>query len=86
MKNFLIFMIASQLLLIADSQPNNSQKTREAKQLKIDIEKEKKYAEEQVFYMGENYNLKSAEVNPDSLKNIKELENLDDFDMDDVYD
>lgn len=79
-------MIISQLILSADSQTQTTQKEREAKQLKIDMEKEKKFAKEQVFYMGEDYNLKGAEVNPDSLKNIKELENLDDFDMNDVYD
>jgi hypothetical protein len=86
MKKILFFMIISQLILSADSQTQTTQKEREAKQLKIDMEKEKKFAKEQVFYMGEDYNLKGAEVNPDSLKNIKELENLDDFDMNDVYD
>ena len=56
------------------------------KELKNAIEQEKKFAEEQKFYMGDEYNLKGAEVNPNSLENIEELENLDYFDMDDVYD
>ena len=48
--------------------------------------KEKKYAKEQTFYSEENYDFKGAEVNPESLKNIKEVQPQYDFDMDDVYD
>jgi hypothetical protein len=56
------------------------------KELQKAIDKEKKFAKEQTFYMGDRYDLKGEEINPDSLKNVPELENLDDFDMDDVYD
>jgi len=55
------------------------------KQLKKAMKDEKKYANEQVFYNYENYDFKGSEVNQESLKNIKELD-VDDLDMDSVYD
>ena len=55
------------------------------KQLKLDIAKEKKYSQEQVFYTYEYYDFSSVEVNPESIDSVPELE-LDDLDMDSVYD
>jgi len=55
------------------------------KQVKEQMEKEKRYSIEQTFYKGSAYNLKSAEVNPESLKSLPEIED-DDFNMDSVYD
>jgi hypothetical protein len=49
------------------------------------MKREEKYAKEQKFYNEKNYDFKSAEVNPDSLKDLPELE-VNDMDMDDVYD
>jgi len=57
-----------------------------AKQLQIAIDKEKKHAKEQTFYQAKSYDFKSAEVNPASLASIPDDdEELDDFNMDDVY-
>jgi len=50
------------------------------------MEKEKKYAKEQVFYQTHNYDFKGAEVNQDSIESIPNIEVQDDFDMDSVYD
>jgi hypothetical protein len=60
-------------------------KERAAKQLKIEMEKEKKYSKEQTFYQGQYYDLKGAEVNKDSISSTPEIE-VDDFDMNSVYD
>jgi len=72
-------------LLFGASHTEEKQKIMD-KELQNAIAQEKKFAQEQKFYMGDEYDLSGAEVNPDSLKHVKELENLDDFDMDDVYD
>jgi len=53
--------------------------------LKQQMKKEQKYAKEQTFYTEDNYDFKGAEVNPESVKMIKPLE-VNDMDMDDVYD
>jgi len=53
--------------------------------LKQQMKKEQKYAKEQTFYTEDNYDFKGAEVNPESVKMIKPLE-VNDLDMDDVYD
>jgi hypothetical protein len=51
------------------------------------LKKEKKFAQEQQFYMGDDYDLKGAEVDDKSLKNIPTQPDYnDEFDMDDVYD
>ena len=84
MKNFMIFMILFNTFLIA-SNTQKEQKTRAEKQLEIEMEKEKKYAKEQTFYKGYDYDLKGAEVNTESLDTVPDLP-LDDLDMDSVYD
>ncbi len=71
-------------LLMAEKKEDS--KSIAEKQLEIQMEKEKKYSREQTFYTGDNYDLKGAEVNPESLKNITIPEIQDDFDMDSVYD
>jgi len=63
---------------------DRKQLTEEA--LKKAIEDEKRFANEQKFYQGSEYDLKSKEINEDSLKNIEIIEPENDFDMDDVYD
>ncbi len=88
MKIFLTFMIIfNSLLMAADSAKSNKEsKARAEKQLKKEMENEKKYAKEQTFYSEKNYDFKGAEVNKDSLDSVPELEPQYDFDMDSVYD
>ena len=51
------------------------------------MELEKKYAKEQRFYQGAEYDLKSKEFDPDTLKKVPTIEPDYDFDMDTgVYD
>ena len=56
------------------------------KQIKIEIEREKKFAREQKFYFEKDYDFEGSKVNMESVKRLKEPENLDYFDMDSVYD
>jgi hypothetical protein len=64
---------------------NGSKKSLIEKNLLEQMKREEKYAKEQKFYQGKDYNLSAVEVNPDSLSSIKAIEPEYDFDMDDVY-
>ena len=65
---------------------NSSQKIdRTKKQIKEQMEREKKYAKEQTFYQGDSYDLSAAEVDKKSLSGVPILEPDYDFDMDSVY-
>jgi len=69
------------------AESNASVKAKRAKkQLEEQMKREEKYAEEQTFYQGKNYDLSASEVDPNSLDAIPEIEPQYDFNMDDVYD
>ena len=55
------------------------------KKVKEQMEKEQKYAKEMIFYQGDDYDLKSHEVDPNSLADVPLIEPDYDFVMDDVY-
>ena len=82
------------LSLYADSnitqQENNSSEQNITKkidkQLQMQMEREKKFANEQRFYQGEDYDLSYAEVDKSSLDSVNLIEPDYDFNMDDVYD
>ena len=78
----IIFLALFTTVLFAES----SQKEREQKALDAQLKKEQKYAKEQTFYIGDEYDLKSTEVDPETVKNTPAIEPEYDFDMDDVYD
>jgi len=88
MKFFLaILLIFSNIVLASgDLSKEKERQKRIEKQIKTEMEKEKKYAKEQTFYQTHNYDFKGAEVNPDSVDSIPSIEVQDDFDMDSVYD
>ncbi len=88
MKKILIFvMIFNALLFAGEAKESDAKrKSRIEKQIKKEMENEKKYAKEQTFYSEDNYDFKGAEVNEDSLDAVPELEPQYDFDMDSVYD
>lgn len=79
----IFFLLLSSLTLASDDKKRDA---RVEKQIKIEMEKEKKYAKEQTFYQSHNYDLKGAEVNPDSVSEVPSIEVQDYFDMDSVYD
>jgi len=70
-----------------NAENNDSVKTKRAeKQIQEQIKREEKYAKEQTFYQGRNYDLSDLEVDPNSLEAIPEIEPDYEFNMDDVYD
>jgi hypothetical protein len=83
MKKILIFSIIGGIMLLADSNDTNhsQEKSKINSEIEKQMEKEKKYAKEKTFYQGKEYDLKSYEIDPDSLSKIPSLEPDDDFDM-----
>lgn len=76
-------VLAITFIIVSSFASNNLHKKNIQKQM----EKEKKYKEEQKFYQGKNYDLDSFKVDENSLKNIPVQPNYnDDFDMDNTYD
>ena len=80
---FLISLLILGIGLHAEQNLTSSSLTQ--KQLKEQMDREAKYAVEQRFEMGAEYDLKSREVSPETLEHIKAIE-VDDMNMDDVYD
>jgi len=66
---------------------NNQTTLNDATQQQVEeqMRREEKYAKEQVFYQGDDYDLKSREINEKSLENLNLIEPDFDFEMDDVY-
>ncbi len=61
---------------------NITEKKLIQKHLKAQMAKEAKYAKEKTFYTGKDYDLKSHEVDKESLKHIKSIEPDYDFEFD----
>jgi hypothetical protein len=98
MKKLLLIMIFPFFTLSADSNntktetetnstksDKNSTLSNTEKNLKEQMEREKKYAKEQKFYQGDEYDLKAVEVDPAVLDSIEAIEPDYDFDITDVY-
>jgi hypothetical protein len=85
----LLFGLSSITLNAEDSNStkdkNSTKEDITQKQIKEQMEREKKYAKEQIFYQGSDYNLSSSEVNEKSLSSIPLIEPDYDFNMDDAY-
>lgn len=81
MKNrVLIAILILNTFLLAS---NVKKETKTDIEIKKQMEREKKYAKEQTFYQGSEYDLKSFETNADALKSAPELD-IDYSDNDDV--
>ena len=66
---------------------SESAKAKRAKQqIEEQMKREEKYAKEQTFYQGKNFDLSELEVDPKSLDAIPDIEPDYSFNMDDVYD
>ena len=83
MKKILIIITIGCSMLLADSNDTNrsQDKTKINAEIEKQMEKEKKYAKEKAFYQGDDYDLKSYEIDPDSLPDVPSLEPDYDFDM-----
>ena len=80
-KLFILILILNTFLLAS----TNKKETQTDKEVKKQMQREKKYAKEQTFYQAKQYDLKSFEVNADAIKSIPELD-VDYSDSDDVLD
>ena len=83
MKKIFLLLALVSITLMATEAKTKAQKAADA--LEEAMAKEKQYAKEQMFYQGDEYDLGSYEVNPNSIDDMPLMENQDDFDMDDVY-
>ncbi len=86
MKIVLLYLFIFSTTLFSENIVNNKKidkdkKERIEKQIKTEIKREKEYSQKQTFYI----DLKGAEINEESLKDVPKLE-VDDLDMDSVYD
>ena len=63
----------------------NTSADRIEKQIQEQMKREQKYAKEQRFYQGDDYNLSAVEVDKESLSSIPIIEPDYDFSIDDVY-
>ncbi len=85
MKLLYLFILLFTISFAEDS--TNNSKSLHEQNLHKQMEKEKKYAQEQKFYQGQNYDLDSFEVDDKSLKNIPDQPDYNEnFDMNNVYD
>ncbi len=69
----------------SDSNKTTSSTDITKKQVQEQMKREEKYAKEQIFYQGDDYDLSQHDVNEDSLDSVPLLEPDYDFDITDVY-
>ncbi len=86
-KILLAGMVLSSLVFSLQAQEKNQNKEELLKQkhLKEQMQREKKYADEQKFYQADEYDFSEQEVDPKDLDSIPTIEPENDFDMTDVY-
>ena len=91
----IVILVLSMIILYAENNQSIQNETKQKsidsnqsvkkdkveKQVQEQMEREKKYAKEQKFYQGSDYNLSAFEVEEDSLPDVPALEPDYDFDM-----
>ena len=82
MKKVFILILIFNAFLFASGE---KKETKTDIEVRKQMEREKKYAEEKTFYQGKQYDLKSFEVNPDAIKSAPAMD-IDYSDGDDVLD
>ena len=87
MKKFTLAILTLTISTFSFAAENNESNKSDVfqKHLKEQMEKEKQYAKEQKFYQGNEYDLKSKEVDKKTLSNVPVIEPDYDFDITDVY-
>ncbi len=84
MKKLLVCAVVLMSFLFAsDLDIEKEKRTKEA--IAKAIEKEKLYAKEKIFYDYDSYDFNDSRVNEKSIPSLPEIE-VNDLDMDDVYD
>ena len=86
MRLFIIAILMLNSLSFALDKKESSEKRLE-KNIKEQLEREKKYSKEQTFYKGKDFNLKDFEVDQKLVDSIPDqVDTNADFDMDSTYD
>ena len=89
MKWLLLFFTLFFSLLLNGGETNASSGTDDQnltkKNLQEQLEREKRYAKEQKFYQGKEYNLSEHQVDPKLVEKVPVIEPDYDFDITDVY-
>ena len=81
-----VIFIGLQVMVVnGDSLKGEKKSDVVQKHIKEQMQREQKYAKEQKFYQGKDYNLSAVEVDPSDLDAIPTIEPENDFDMTDVY-
>ncbi len=81
----LTFILSSSLLFA--SEKDGSEQLRKNKHIQEQLQREEKYRKEKKFYSANEYDLKGAEVNMESVKNLPDTENTyEGYDMTNDYD
>jgi len=81
----LFFMLGLFGVTLVSAQNLSKEEMLKQKHIKEQLEREKKFAQEQKFYQGDEYDLSEEEVDPKDLETIPTIEPENDFDMTDVY-
>ena len=85
MKVLLTLFLFLGLTQVMADQKLSKEEALKQKHIKEQLEREKKFAQEQKFYQGDEYDLSEEEVDPKDLETIPTIEPENDFDMTDVY-
>ena len=89
MKRLILFFPLLITLLLNAGETNTSTGTDDRNltqsNLKEQLEREKRYAKEQKFYQGKDYNLSEHKVDPKLVEKVPVIEPDYDFDITDVY-
>ena len=90
MKNIFMLLLLTLMgsLLLSAKSIEHKKDTKEKlteKHLKEQMEREKKFAKEQRFYKGKEYDISAQKIDPKDLDSIPLIEPENDFDMTDVY-
>jgi cbb3-type cytochrome oxidase subunit 3 len=88
MKKIFLILLAMLFLgvtLEAKSLSKKEEAALKAKHVKEQMEREKKFAKEQKFYQGKEYDFSSEKVDKKDLNSIPAIQPENDFDMTDVY-
>ena len=88
-KIFMLFLLLTLGSVTLSANSANKKKLTEeqlkAKHVKEQMEREKKFAQEQKFYQADEYDFSEQEVDPKDLETIEVIEPENDFDITDVY-
>ena len=85
MKLLLTLFLLLGLTQVMAGQKLSKEEALKQKHIKEQLEREKKFAKEQKFYQGDEYDLSEEEVDPKDVDTIPTIEPENDFDMTDVY-